>query len=74
MSVSNTTSILTPQPPEKPPYPFPGIPNVPEIADRNCKLLGPFAISVQLVMGFVVLGTLVLKRQKEKPKRPWKIW
>jgi hypothetical protein len=68
----SVTSIVVPTPTSEP-YPFP-IPDVPEIADRNCKLLGPFAISVQLIMGFVVLGTLVLKRQKEKPKRPWKIW
>ncbi|PWN35390.1 uncharacterized protein FA14DRAFT_115574, partial [Meira miltonrushii] len=35
---------------------------------------GPFAIFVQLIMGVLVVGTLVLKRQREKPKRPWKIW
>jgi STIMATE family len=56
------------------PYPFPGIPDNDEQADRNCRLLGPFAIFVQLIMGVLVVGTLVLKRQREKPKRPWKIW
>ncbi|CAD6961743.1 unnamed protein product [Tilletia controversa] len=26
------------------------------------------------LMGVMVLGSLVLKRQRERPKRPWKIW
>lgn len=56
------------------PYPFPGIPDNDEQANKNCRLLGPFAIFVQLIMGVLVFGTLVLKRQREKPKRPWKIW
>lgn len=73
--MSSLTSILVPTPTGKPaPFPFPGIPDVPDIADRNCRLLGPFSLFVQAIMGFVVLGTLVLKRQREKPKRPWKIW
>lgn len=45
-----------------------------EGAERNCKLLGPFALFIQAIMGVVVVGSLVLKRQREKPKRPWKIW
>ncbi|PWN94073.1 hypothetical protein FA10DRAFT_264663 [Acaromyces ingoldii] len=43
-------------------------------SNRNCRLLGPFALFVQALMGVVVVGTLVLKRQRERPKRPWKIW
>lgn len=49
-----------------------GLPD--HLPDRNCRLLGPFALFVQAVMGVVVVGSLVLKRQGEKPKRPWKIW
>lgn len=56
------------------PFPFPGIPDNDEQANRNCRLLGPFAIGVQIIMGFFVFGTLIFKRQREKPKRPWKIW
>ena len=52
----------------------PGLPDDPDMADRNCRLLGPFALFVQTIMGVVVVGMLVLKRQREKPKRPWKIW
>lgn len=66
--------VPSPSPPSAPPYPFPGIPDDPDQADRNCRLLGPFALFVQAVMGVVVVGSLVLKRQREKPKRPWKIW
>lgn len=32
------------------------------------------ALVVQALMGILVLGTLVWKRQREKPRRPWKIW
>jgi hypothetical protein len=60
--------------PTEPGYPFPSIPDDPDSADRNCRLLGPFALFVQAIMGVFVLGSLVLKRQREKPKRPWKIW
>ncbi|CAO1614779.1 unnamed protein product [Jaminaea pallidilutea] len=42
--------------------------------DNDCRLLGPFALVVQGLMGILVLGTLVWKRQRENPRRPWKIW
>lgn len=32
------------------------------------------ALVVQALMGILVLGTLLWKRQREKPRRPWKIW
>jgi hypothetical protein len=48
--------------------------DVPSTDDRNCRLLGPFALITQALMGVVVVGSLVLKRQRERPKRPWKIW
>ncbi|GAA6024757.1 hypothetical protein JCM11491_004804 [Sporobolomyces phaffii] len=40
----------------------------------TCKLLGPVALAVQAVMGAIVLGGLVIKRMREKPRRKWKIW
>ncbi|GAA5942476.1 uncharacterized protein JCM15063_006260 [Sporobolomyces koalae] len=40
----------------------------------RCKLLGPVALAVQGVMGVIVLGGLVIKRMREKPRRKWKIW
>lgn len=46
----------------------------PEVDGDNCKLMGPFALFVQAIMGVLVIGSLVYKRQREKPKRKWKIW
>ena len=45
-----------------------------EIDKYQCKLLGPLALIVQAVMAVVVLTSLMLKRARERPKRPWKIW
>ncbi|GAA6003575.1 hypothetical protein JCM10207_000395 [Rhodosporidiobolus poonsookiae] len=53
-------------------------PIVEELLDEvdldQCRLLGPFALIIQAVMGAVVLGSLVVKRMREKPRRKWKIW
>ncbi|PWN53058.1 hypothetical protein IE53DRAFT_310980 [Violaceomyces palustris] len=46
----------------------------PEVDSDNCRLLGPFALVVQATMGLLVVGSLIYKRQREKPKRKWKIW
>lgn len=40
----------------------------------ECRLLGPFALLVQAALGGVALLTLVWKRFRETPKRPWKVW
>ncbi|KAJ1019428.1 hypothetical protein NDA16_004545 [Ustilago loliicola] len=55
------------------PTPTPII-GAPEVDSDNCKLMGPFALFVQAIMGILVIGSLVYKRQREKPKRKWKIW
>lgn len=44
------------------------------IDKNNCRLFGPVALVVQLLMGVFVLGSLAYKRQKERPRRPWHIW
>ncbi|KAN0140526.1 vacuolar membrane domain containing protein [Lactarius tabidus] len=41
---------------------------------KSCQLLGPTALVVQALMGVLVISSLLLKRQREKPKRPWRIW
>ena len=47
----------------------------PEIPPQaECHLLGPFALIVQGALGIVALLSLVYKRWRETPKRPWKIW
>ncbi|KAG8980164.1 hypothetical protein FRB90_007789, partial [Tulasnella sp. 427] len=53
--------------------PDPSDPSVPVDSD-NCRLLGPVALVVQGVMGVLVVLSLVYKRHREKPPRPWKIW
>ncbi|CAO1635086.1 unnamed protein product [Sympodiomycopsis kandeliae] len=55
------------------PTSIPQLPDV-DVDDDNCRLLGPFALVVQALMGVLVVGTLIWKRQREKPRRPWKIW
>ncbi|KAK4240960.1 vacuolar membrane protein-domain-containing protein [Achaetomium macrosporum] len=41
---------------------------------NDCRLLGPFAILVQLALGALALLSLVYKRWRERPQRPIKIW
>ncbi|TKA83276.1 hypothetical protein B0A55_00799 [Friedmanniomyces simplex] len=45
-----------------------------EEQQAECHLLGPFALLVQGALGAVAVLSLVLKRYRESPKRPWKIW
>lgn len=40
----------------------------------ECRLLGPFALLVQLALGGLALMSLVYKRWRERPQRPLKIW
>ncbi|GAA5994303.1 hypothetical protein JCM5350_003610 [Sporobolomyces pararoseus] len=40
----------------------------------RCQLLGPVALIVQGVMGLIIVGGLVIKRMRERPRRKWKIW
>ena len=42
--------------------------------NRDCKLLGPFSLLIQLALGALALLALVYKRWKERPQRPLKIW
>lgn len=42
--------------------------------EAECHLLGPYALIVQAALGGVALLTLVWKRYRETPKRPWKIF
>lgn len=43
--------------------------------DRGqCLLLGPTALIVQALMGVLVIASLVFKRYREHPRRPWRVW
>ncbi|KAI1407809.1 vacuolar membrane protein-domain-containing protein [Hypoxylon sp. FL1857] len=42
--------------------------------EGDCRLLGPFALFVQLALGGLALLSLVYKRWRERPQRPVKIW
>ena len=68
---STVAGILADPLPSPSPSPIIG---TPEVDGDNCKLMGPFALFVQAIMGILVIGSLVYKRQREKPKRKWKIW
>ena len=43
-------------------------------SNGECRLLGPFALLVQLALGALALLALVYKRWRERPQRPVKIW
>jgi len=45
-----------------------------DIKPTECRLLGSFAILVQLALGGLALLSLVYKRYRERPQRPVKIW
>ena len=41
----------------------------------TCRLLGGwFAVFIQISLGFLCVGTLVVKRQTENPRREWLVW
>ncbi|KAJ7639253.1 vacuolar membrane protein-domain-containing protein [Roridomyces roridus] len=47
----------------------------PDVVDTSsCRLLGPVALIVQALMGVLVILSLLYKRHREKPMRPWRIW
>ncbi|PFH51345.1 hypothetical protein AMATHDRAFT_142890, partial [Amanita thiersii Skay4041] len=46
----------------------------PLIDQPSCQLLGPTALVVQALMGVLVILSLVYKRHRESPVRPWRIW
>ncbi|KAF4619221.1 hypothetical protein D9613_004975 [Agrocybe pediades] len=46
----------------------------PEVDQPSCQLLGRTALIVQGLMGLFVILSLVYKRHRESPKRPWRIW
>jgi hypothetical protein len=42
--------------------------------EDKCDLFGAFGYIMQLILGVLSFFVLVIKRLKEKPMRPWKIW
>ena len=42
--------------------------------EGECHLLGPFALFVQGALGAIAVLVLIIKRWRETPKRPWRIW
>ncbi|KAI0287606.1 vacuolar membrane protein-domain-containing protein [Russula brevipes] len=72
-------SSLLPPPPTPPPPPPPNIPGGGVFDDypvdrKSCQLLGPTALVVQGLMGVLVISSLLYKRHREQPMRPWRIW
>ncbi|KAF9984949.1 hypothetical protein BGZ65_012142 [Modicella reniformis] len=44
------------------------------IPGGSCQLMSKFAIFVQLLLATIAFSTLILKRSKERPMRPLKVW
>ena len=42
--------------------------------DGECQLMGPFAILVQVSLAAVAILALLVKRQREHPRRPFQVW
>lgn len=40
----------------------------------SCEMFGITGILVQVLLGVLSFSVLVIKREREMPKRPWKIW
>ncbi|CAK4004302.1 FK506-binding 2 [Lecanosticta acicola] len=68
-AVEDKEGLLEAGPPK-----HPGKPTDPPPRPARCHLLGPFALLVQGALGGIALLTLVWKRWREVPKRPWKIF
>lgn len=51
-----------------------GAPTDGEEPRGECRLLGPFALLVQLALGGLAMLSLVYKRWRERPQRPVKVW
>jgi hypothetical protein len=45
-----------------------------EKGDGECNLLGDFALLVQGALGLLAVSSLAIKRLRESPRRPLKIW
>ncbi|KAK3372445.1 vacuolar membrane protein-domain-containing protein [Podospora didyma] len=60
--------------PSATPLPTAGVSPTAVDNQTECRLLGSFAIFVQLVLGGLALLSLVYKRWRERPQRPLKIW
>jgi len=46
-----------------------------EMADSECRLLtGSIAMAAQMTLAAAILGSLLYKRQRERPKRPFVVW
>ncbi|KAI9502779.1 vacuolar membrane protein-domain-containing protein, partial [Coemansia spiralis] len=39
-----------------------------------CRLVGPFSIFIQALVGTLGFSTLIIKRYFETPRRPWLVW
>ncbi|KAJ2481531.1 hypothetical protein EV174_003448 [Coemansia sp. RSA 2320] len=48
------------------------LPGIDEVL--SCRLVGPFSIAVQALVGTLGFSTLVIKRHFERPRRPWLVW
>lgn len=64
--MNDTTPLIPGLPVAEPPPP--------DATAERCHLLGPTALTVQAIMGVMVLSSLVVKRHLEKRKRPWRVW
>ena len=48
--------------------------NDPNTNKNNCSMVGLLGIIIQISLGALSFSFLIIKRYREHPKRPWKIW
>ncbi|AEO70455.1 uncharacterized protein THITE_61368 [Thermothielavioides terrestris NRRL 8126] len=76
MTTPTPSPTASPTTSPTPAGPYPGSPTDGGGDGRptECRLLGSFAILVQLALGALALLSLVYKRWRERPQRPVRIW
>ena len=42
--------------------------------DESCQVLDGFALFVQLLLALIAFSSLIIKRNRENPRRPFKVW
>lgn len=45
-----------------------------EASSSTCSMTGLLGIIIQLALGVLSFSVLIIKRFRESPRRPWKIW
>lgn len=74
LAAAETQQPIPPPPPPSPSSSPDRDGKNPGAVDGECRLLGPFALFVQAGLGLLAISSLLFKRYRERPRRPFKIF